>query len=231
MPVCPGYTRLVHWAFERLYREFAWSYDLVAAVVSRGCWNDWVASSLPFVEGRVLEIGFGPGHLLARLAGSAPVYGIDPSLQMLALARRRLGRSAGAPYLLQSVAQALPFSSEAFDTVVATFPTDYILDPVTHREIERVLARNGRLVLVLSATLVGNGFYERLVALAYRLTGQSASAAESAAPAGLTHTAFQALQLHPHTATVGSSRVFLLIGQRSDSAATATNGCGDASIT
>jgi ubiquinone/menaquinone biosynthesis C-methylase UbiE len=44
--------------------SFAWSYDLVAAVVSLGQWNHWVGSVLPYLPGvNILEIGHGPGHL------------------------------------------------------------------------------------------------------------------------------------------------------------------------
>ena len=49
--------------FHLLYHQFAWTYDFVAAFVSLGRWQDWVDAVVPFMSGRVLEIGFGPGHL------------------------------------------------------------------------------------------------------------------------------------------------------------------------
>jgi ubiquinone/menaquinone biosynthesis C-methylase UbiE len=50
--------------FHLLYHPFAFTYDLVAAVVSFGHWKDWGMTVLPFIEGtRILELGHGPGHL------------------------------------------------------------------------------------------------------------------------------------------------------------------------
>ena len=84
--------------FKWLYHRGAWSYDLVAAVVSLGRWQGWVYSLLPRVHGqRVLEIGYGPGHLLAALSDSdRQVVGLDASPQMARLVRRRLQR-VGTP--------------------------------------------------------------------------------------------------------------------------------------
>ena len=64
--------RLLGWFlrffFHLLYHQFAWTYDWVAAGVSLGRWNEWVRSILPYMqEGRILELGHGPGHLQAEL--------------------------------------------------------------------------------------------------------------------------------------------------------------------
>jgi len=106
--------------FHLLYHQFAFTYDLVAAVVSLNRWKDWVLNVIPFIEGvRVLEIGYGPGHLQRSLLtlrhvaprpigqshsqdtalrhGSGQVrnlvaVGIDESAQMGQLAKRNLRR-------------------------------------------------------------------------------------------------------------------------------------------
>ena len=66
-----------------LYHQFAWTYDLVAATVSLGRWKDWVRSALPYLSGRVLEIGFGPGYLqLSLFELGIPAFGLDESRQM-----------------------------------------------------------------------------------------------------------------------------------------------------
>src|SRR5947209_4463599 len=135
------YNHLLGWAFERLYHEFAWTYDLVAALVSRGYWQQWIVAARPWLHGdRVLELGCGTGYFQAALAGAGITYaGCDASPQMLRQARRRL-RRAGVPlHVLQSRAQHLPFPSAAFSDVVATFPAPYILDPATLAEVRRVL--------------------------------------------------------------------------------------------
>ncbi len=41
----------------------------------------------------------------------------------------------------------MPFAAECFDTVAATFPAPYILDPHTLAECARVLDTGGRLVV------------------------------------------------------------------------------------
>jgi ubiquinone/menaquinone biosynthesis C-methylase UbiE len=83
---------ILRFFFKLLYHQFAFAYDLVAATVSLGRWKDWVMSILPFVEGpRVLEIGFGPGHLQRRLLQRGLIaVGIDESPQMARLAKRNL---------------------------------------------------------------------------------------------------------------------------------------------
>jgi ubiquinone/menaquinone biosynthesis C-methylase UbiE len=117
--------------FRLLYHEFAWSYDLVAWLVSLGRWKRWVFTSLPYLTGpSILELGHGPGHLQAALAGKGlSVAGVDASRQMTRQAYRRLQREKYQPRLARAKAPALPFAAHSFDQVVATFPTEYILQP------------------------------------------------------------------------------------------------------
>jgi ubiquinone/menaquinone biosynthesis C-methylase UbiE len=194
---------------ERLYREFAWAYDLVAAAISGGLWRRWGLTAIPFLRGRVLELGFGPGHLQLALAAAAhPAAGVDASAQMVALARRRL-RHAGYPtHLARAQAQQLPFAPQVFDTVLATFPAEYIVDPRTHAEIGRVLAPGGRVVIVPTAQL-DRGPYAWLVDLAYRLIGQAPTAPEATLP-GLLR--IGDLLLRPEWVRVGLSRALVLVG-------------------
>ncbi len=67
------------WSFERLYHEFAWCYDLVAAVVSGGYWSRWINACVPFLMGdRVLEVGCGTGYLQRELERQGiPHVGLD----------------------------------------------------------------------------------------------------------------------------------------------------------
>ena len=168
--------------FHLLYHEFAWTYDLVAAAVSLGRWKDWVLSALPYLNGRVLEIGYGPGHLqIALRQRGLPVFGLDESRQMSRQARRRLRRKGFPVQLTRGYAQHLPFQANAFDTVVATFPAEYIFDGQTLTETRRVLAPGGRLVLLPTAWITGNGVLDRLAAGLFRVTGQ-AGAIEATLP-------------------------------------------------
>ena len=167
--------RVMQWAFERLYHEFAWSYDLVAAAVSGGHWPRWIVSVVPWLSGEhVLELGCGTGHLQLALAQRAiRRIGYDASWPMLRLARRLLLRMGREPRLLRGYAQALPFPAATFSDVVATFPAPYIVHPTTLHEVRRVLRPGGQLTIVDGGRLVSAGPYEAAVDLAFRATGQS----------------------------------------------------------
>lgn len=166
--------RFIRLFFHLLYGPFAWTYHLVAWVVSMGQWNAWAATAMEVLDGpTVLELGHGPGHLQVKMArrGWRPV-GIDPSPQMGRLARRRL-RRAGLPLrLVRAHAQALPFRDGAFGEVVATFPTEYIVDPRTRDEVVRMLRPGGRIVIVAAACFTGRDPISRFLEWLYRITGQ-----------------------------------------------------------
>lgn len=170
------YTNLVRRAFELFYREFSWTYDAVAALVSAGYWREWTLAALPYLRGRVLELGCGTGHVQCALArdASAPfVVGLDASWQMLRHTRRKADRAGVHVRLLRGSAQALPCADASFDTLLATFPSEYIVAPETLAEARRVLRPGGRLIILLGAHLSRAGVYERLIDLAYRLTLQT----------------------------------------------------------
>ena len=168
------YIRVVRWAFARFYREFAWTYDTVAGAVSAGRWGAWGRAVLPYLHGRVLELGCGTGNLQRALAdqGEHWAIGLDASPQMLTITRRKLVISGRSGHLARAVAQALPFSATSFDSVVATFPTEYIIDVATLAELRRVLRPGGRVVVALAAAFSSDGLYQRLIDLLYRATLQ-----------------------------------------------------------
>jgi SAM-dependent methyltransferase len=68
--------------------------------------------------------------------------------------------------------QALPCADHTFDAVVCTFPTDFITQAAAMRELARVLADDGVLVVVPSAAFTGGGLLRRALDWAYRATGQ-----------------------------------------------------------
>jgi ubiquinone/menaquinone biosynthesis C-methylase UbiE len=167
--------------FRELYHHFAWSYDAVAYVVSMGKWQSWVRSSLQFIEGdRILELGYGPGHLQVDLAlNQLTPFGIDESMFMAKQAQSRYIRritnsnSGFLPRLVRGDATILPFANYSFHSVVATFPTEYILNPTTLIEIMRVITPGGKLIILLSAWPAGKDMINRVNLLLFRLTQQS----------------------------------------------------------
>ncbi len=161
--------RFMRFFFNLLYHPFAFTYDLVAWVVSFGRWNDWVFSIVPFIKGtRILELGHGPGHL-QRILLSRGLFAValDESKQMGRLAKHRLGDSAN---LTRGLAQSLPYADETFESIVSTFPSEYIFDPRTLSEVRRVLRSRGRLI-VLPVAFPKNLFLRWL----YKVTGESPS--------------------------------------------------------
>jgi ubiquinone/menaquinone biosynthesis C-methylase UbiE len=167
--------RFLRFAFHLFYNPFAFTYDLVSAVVSRGRWRAWTRAAIPRIQGaRVLEVPCGTGNLLLDLyaAGYAPI-GVDLSPSMLNITRGKFGarakhsqrfgfsksRSTTAslpndtaastqPQLARARVQALPFRTGAFDSVVMTFPPGFDSDPDAFTEIRRVLNERGRFVWV-----------------------------------------------------------------------------------
>jgi ubiquinone/menaquinone biosynthesis C-methylase UbiE len=149
--------RVIKFCFHLLYHQFAFTYDTVAWLVSLGQWQAWGRSALVRVRGpRVLEIGHGPGHLLIALArsGRQPI-GIDLSPQMIRIAQRNLRQAGVNAPQVQCRVQALPFRSGLFDSVVSTFPSNYIADRATLLEVQRVTNEHGRLIVVFGAQLIG----------------------------------------------------------------------------
>jgi len=162
--------------FHLLYHSFAWSYDLVAAAVSGGHWKDWVRSVLPLIEGKdVLELGIGTGTLQdALIAAGYRTFGIDQSRHMLRIAEDKMHKTVQQPAMLvRGLAQQLPLSNSSMDTIVATFPSEYIAYPETLKACRRVLRPMGKLIVLLGVQVGGGSIVSILLRGIYRVTGQT----------------------------------------------------------
>ncbi len=206
--------RLLGIGFRLLYNELAWLYDPVSSIVSLGRWQSWQSTIWPLLpaHGRILEVGSGPGHLLADLAsgGYRPV-GLDLSPAMLRLAGRRLQRRGLAGSLCRGRSGDLPFAGQTFEAIITTFPTSFVYEPAWIDQLRRVLKPGGRLVVVEMALLHGGVTLSRPPAGPQRRTGQRTPAPDLArllSEAGLTSRRL--------TVRVNDSIVGLVVAEKSE---------------
>jgi SAM-dependent methyltransferase len=102
---------------------------------------------------RVLEVGFGHGHTLARAAELAPhgfVAGIDISQAMVEMAQtfNRDSIGKGLIEVRQASCDQIPYPDQSFDRIFAVHTLYFWNDPLAHlREIRRVCREGGRLLL------------------------------------------------------------------------------------
>ena len=139
------------------YDRMSRSYDLFAGAFEKRL-RDLALARLGVATGEsVLEIGFGTGHCLVRIAeavGEAGrVWGVDLSAGMVDVSRRRLDRAG----LLDRVAlhcgdaTALPLEDATCDAAFMSFTLE-LFDtpdiPIVLGEVKRVLRPSGRLGVV-----------------------------------------------------------------------------------
>jgi ubiquinone/menaquinone biosynthesis C-methylase UbiE len=101
-------------------------------------------------EGRVLEIGIGSGLNLPLYGpNTRSVIALEPSPELLRMARER-GRAATTPIeFLKASAEAMPLDQDSVDTVVTTWTLCTIADPGRAlTEMRRVLKPSGALLFV-----------------------------------------------------------------------------------
>lgn len=116
--------------------------------------NDIVVERLALrPEDVVLEVGFGPGRTLERIAArvtAGRVAGVDPSGDMLATATRRCGRfiEGDRVDLRLGTVERLPFPDATFDKALSVHTLYFWERPeAAVEELRRVLKRDGLLVL------------------------------------------------------------------------------------
>ncbi len=139
---------------KRVYDRISKFYDYLAGTFERK-YADITLERLSVQEGEtVLEIGFGPGHCLQRIAQSVgdkgKAFGIDISSGMLEVARKRLKRAQliTRVELCCGDAANLPYGDTTFDAVFMSFTLELFDTPEIPQvlgEVKRVLKPVGRL--------------------------------------------------------------------------------------
>jgi ubiquinone/menaquinone biosynthesis C-methylase UbiE len=140
----------------------SWRYDLLLWVGNLATGGKWQAlrqmtADLAQLQAgeTVLDVGCGTGTLALiakqRVGATGGVSGIDPSVQMIARARRKAAQHGLAIDFQVGVIEQLAFPDQSFDVVLSTFMMHQLPDDLKPRglaEIARVLKPGGRLLIV-----------------------------------------------------------------------------------
>ncbi len=104
---------------------------------------------IPQAQGDVLEVGIGSGLNLAFYSTKVNrIYGVDPSVELERMARKRLGQ-LDVEFLPQSAEQRLPLANATIDTAVLTWTLCSIADPQKALlEVKRVMKASGKLIFI-----------------------------------------------------------------------------------
>ncbi len=107
----------------------------------------WRQRVVPAARGRVLEVGIGSGlNLPVYSPAVEAVWGLDPSAELLRMARKAAGTAPFAIELVNQSAEEIRFDDRHFDSVVTTWTLCSIPDPMQALgEMRRVLKPDGEL--------------------------------------------------------------------------------------
>lgn len=156
-PGCSGNTKVFN--LNRFYDVIAPYYS--AAIGLLPMWQRYTEAVLPWIDrdGKILEIGPGPGWLLAKFAERRSwAAGLDLSAGMLEQTRKRL-HQAGTPIrLCRGNLLRLPFRSNSLDAVATTFTLSAIADGnQAVKEMARVLRQPGGILALVDAGYPSDG--------------------------------------------------------------------------
>ena len=142
-------VRFTSQEISRMYDGFARWYDWAEAIPEVLGVSKLRRTLLRRASGSVLEVAVGTGKNLNFYPESCSITAADLSRQMLNVARSRAGNLSAHVSLLLTNAEALPFDSKSFDTVVSTLSTCTFPNPVAAlREMRRVCRTDGKILLL-----------------------------------------------------------------------------------
>ena len=90
------------------------------------------AEWIPRARGDVLEVGIGSGRNLPFYSSAVThIYGVDPSIELQQIARKRQQIDPGRiQFLTQSAEECLPLANNTIDTAVITWTLCSIPEPI-----------------------------------------------------------------------------------------------------
>jgi SAM-dependent methyltransferase len=103
-----------------------------------------------YARGEVLEVGIGSGLNLPFYSSQVQhVYGVDPSLELQRMARKRAGGRINVEFLPQSAEEPLPLDTGSIDTIVITWTLCSIPNAEKAlQQMKRVLKPGGQLLFL-----------------------------------------------------------------------------------
>jgi ubiquinone/menaquinone biosynthesis C-methylase UbiE len=155
----------------RYYDRLSGIYDYLTAAFERKLAERSLAQLEPREGESVLEVGFGSGHCLKRIAllvgSSGQAHGIDLSPGMIRVAERKVARAnlSHRVHLLRGDASSLPFADGVFDAALMTYTLE-LFDtpeiPAVLRQLKAVLKPGGRLAVAAMSKAAGTTAVLRL---------------------------------------------------------------------
>jgi ubiquinone/menaquinone biosynthesis C-methylase UbiE len=113
-------------------------------------------------SGVVLEIGVGPGYNLALYTNVTKLYALEPSQELVDIAKGRAQNLSFPVEFLTAGAEKIPLADSSVDTVVSTWVMCSVNDPAkVLKEIRRVLKPEGKFVFVEHGAS-HNGFWHTI---------------------------------------------------------------------
>jgi demethylmenaquinone methyltransferase/2-methoxy-6-polyprenyl-1,4-benzoquinol methylase len=141
-----------------MFDRIAGRYDAMNRVLSFGLDRGWRRRTVRALQlgerPRVLDLATGTGDLaidIARMSPGATVIGLDPSREMLAIARRKLARHGLTERvtLMRGDAQHLPYRNCEMDAATIAFGIRNVPDrSKALRELARVVRPGGRIAVL-----------------------------------------------------------------------------------
>ena len=145
-----------------IFNAIAYRYDRTNGILSFGLNALWHKKLIGLVRKvphqRILDLACGTGTLTKKLARlqSAKIIGLDPSENMLSVAKKRLGARENV-ILKKGYAESLPFFEDSFQVVTVSYGIRNFADmEASLLEIRKVLEPGGRLIILEFSPEKGN---------------------------------------------------------------------------